>query len=104
VPRDARDVDDHAPVAEPDHAFGRLAGAEEHPRQVHVDHGLPLVERHLADDGAVFDLDQQRVLDDAGVVDDHVEPAEIRNDGVERGHDVILLGDVARIRADVHVA
>ena len=33
------------------------------------------VERHLADDDAVLDLDQQRVLDDAGIVHQHVEPA-----------------------------
>src|SRR5690606_16547069 len=47
VPRDARDVDDAAAVAERDHPRGRLAAAEEYAGQVDVDDRLPLLEREL---------------------------------------------------------
>ena len=65
------------PLPEADHARGGFARAEEHAGQIDVDDRAPLLQRHLADDLAVLHLDEQRVLGDAGVVDHHVEPAEV---------------------------
>ena len=42
--------------------------AVEHTREVHVDHGPPLLQAHLGD---------RPVAEDARVVDEHVEPAAI---------------------------
>ncbi len=65
------------PLPEADHALRGFARAEEHAGQIDVDDRAPLVQRHLADDLAVLHFDEQRVLGDAGVVDHHVEPAEV---------------------------
>ena len=56
--------------------------AQKDARQVHVDHGLPLCERQLSGDLAVLHFHQQAVLDDARVVDEHIEAAEILDHAV----------------------
>lgn len=54
---------------------------------------------YLADDLAVLDLDQQRVLYDAGVVDKHIERPEVTDDRIHRGDDLRFVGDVAAVGA-----
>ena len=60
----------------------REAGA-----QVDVDHRVELLERHLL---------QPRVAGDAGVVDQHVDAAELRLDGGDHRVDRLAVGDVDR--------
>jgi hypothetical protein len=50
------------------HAFDHLARHVEQRAEVGVDHGVPLVERHLVEGG---------VTGDAGIVDEHVDGTEI---------------------------
>jgi hypothetical protein len=64
---DRRDVDDPPSVAGGDHPPGRLLGDQERAGQVDVDHPLPLLQRQVDEIGGVAR---------AGVVDQHVEPAE----------------------------
>ena len=70
----------------------RLAGAQERAAQVHGQHAVEVRAREL--------LARPRDLD-AGVVDEHVEPAEALGGLADHAHDVVLVGDVA---ADEHVA
>ena len=48
----------------------------------------------MRDDFAVFPLDELRVADDAGVVDQHVDAAVLRDDLGGRGVHDVRLGDV----------
>src|SRR5207302_1379240 len=70
---DRRDADDLAggardlrPHALSDHRAGRGAGAEEGSGEVHADHRVPLLERHVGD---------RRVTLEAGVADEDVDAA-----------------------------
>ena len=83
-----------------DHPLGRFAPAEEDARQVHVHHGLPLVEAHLRLDLAVLVLDEQRIPRDARVVHERVDRAALRHDLVEEGDDVGFLRHVGAEAVD----
>ena len=61
------------------------AGRDHRPAQVHVEGGRPVL---------VGDLGQGGVAHDAGVVDEHVEPAPLRHDGVHRALDGGRVGHV----------
>ena len=93
-PGNAGDVDDHAAIAVLDHVRGGLARAQKHGAEIHVDHGVPLIHRHAADDRAVLDLHQQAVAHDAGVVHQAVQAAEVRRNARHGGADLGLIGDV----------
>ena len=78
---DRGDVDDAAELAGA-HAFDHLAGHVEQRAEIGVDDRVPLLERHLV---------KGAVAGDAGIVDQHVDRAEIgldlldaRGAGVER--------------------
>jgi hypothetical protein len=66
-----------------------LAATEKLAGEIDVDHGFPIVERHLRD---------RRVLLHSGVGHEHVEPAERFDRLLEERRDVVLLRDVARQR------
>jgi len=89
---DAGDVDDHAGRARPQEPADRLTGAQERAPQVD---GQDLVEV-----GAGQLVRRPGDLD-AGVVDQHVQPAELGGRLPHQADGVVLLGDVP---ADEHVA
>ncbi len=91
-----RDVHDHACALKLHQLRRDLAGAEEHPREVDIDHRLPLGQAHLADH-PVLDLEQQAVAQDAGIVDQAVEAAEILGDLCDHAADLLFVGDIAQI-------
>ena len=74
---------------------GELAGAEEGAGQVHGDDGVPLGQAHALDGaGGLVGLDQQAVAEDAGVVDQAVQPAERRGRVLDQAHDVVFAAHV----------
>ncbi len=81
---DGRDVDDRA-AARGFHRLDRGLDAVERAVQVDVDDLVPLVQIELA---------QQTQRHDAGVVDQHVELAEVVDRGGHRGFPLVGLGDV----------
>ena len=73
---DRADVDDRAAVALLAHPPGGRLRAEEHSLDVHRLDAAELLEREAV---------EQQVGEDAGVVDEHVEPAERLDGGAARG-------------------
>ena len=65
--------------------FDRLAGAEKLPGQVDVDHGLPLVERHLG---------YSCITLQAGIGDQNIQPTERVDERRKHGLHVALFGHV----------
>jgi hypothetical protein len=61
-----------------------------------------LIERHLADHGTVFDLDQQAVFDDAGIIHQYVDATEVGDDRIHRCDHRRLLGHVREVAARLH--
>ena len=90
-------------MAEFDHALGRLAATEKHAGQVDVDHGLPLIQAHLADDDTVLRFDEQRILDDAGIVDETIEPAKFGHHLIEGIDHLRFVGDIGTVGARLRV-
>ena len=72
----------------PHHHLGGGAGEQEDAPQVGGDHLIPVVVAHDR---------QERVLGDAGVVDDDVEPLVRRHDGVDGGLGAGRVGHVAGV-------
>ena len=77
---DRRDVDDRAAVALRAHLRGGGLDAEERAADVDVEDALELRRRHVL---------EQEVREDAGVVDEHVEPAERSTAVVDEPVDVV---------------
>src|SRR5690606_39567153 len=90
-PGDRGNVDDQALALQLDHLGGDLAGAQEDPGQVDVDHRLPLIQRHFLD-LAVPHLEQQAIAQDAGVVDQAVDGAEVAGDLADHVAHLIQIG------------
>ncbi|MGY3497397.1 hypothetical protein ACVW1B_006816 [Bradyrhizobium sp. USDA 4502] len=67
------------------HALDHLARHVEQRAEVGVDHGIPLLDRHLVERG---------ILGDAGIVDEHVDRAEIGLDLLDAGRAGVERGDV----------
>ncbi len=80
-------VEDHAATLG-HHGVGHGLCAVEDAAQVHVDHLVELLQRHFL---------QARVLGDAGVVDQHVDAAELVFDLADHGVDHGALGHVHHI-------
>ena len=74
-----------------------ITGAEEYASQVDVDHRLPLGQAHLGH-LAVLDLDGQAVAQDAGVVDQAIDGAEIFRHLCDHMGHLFFVGDVAQVR------
>ena len=70
----------------PAHPAESGAGAEEHAGDVQIDHGAELLRVHLVDEG--------RLAEGAGVVEEHVDPPGPVGEPVERRLDRALVGDV----------
>ena len=85
--RRRRRVDDVARLALGLPVLHRRAGGQEVPAQVHADDGVPVVVGHLG---------QRLVPQDAGVVDQRVEPAELAHGGLDEPVRDVGIGDVAR--------
>ena len=83
---DRRDVDDRAAVALRPHLRCGGLDAEERAADVDADDAVELRRRHVL---------EQEVREDAGVVDEHVEPAEARHGRLDEPVDVVLDRDVA---------
>jgi hypothetical protein len=81
---DAAGVEDHARALR-DQGIDHGLGTMEDPAQVDVDDGVELLQRHLL---------QPRVLGDAGVVDEHVDTAELGLHRGDHGVDLGAVGDV----------
>ena len=90
---DRGDVDDAAEFAGA-HAFDHLAGHVEQRAEIGVDDRVPLIERHLVE-GAV--------LGDAGVVDQHVDRAEVGFDLLDTGRAGVERVDVPFVDGDARL-
>ena len=97
---DRRDIDDQPLAAQLDHLRCHFAGTQEHTGQVDVDHRLPLAQGHLLD-LAIPGLEQQAVAQDAGVVDQPVDGAEVAGHLADHGAHLVFVGHVADIGAGV---
>ena len=89
---DRGEVDDRPAVSLLSHAGCRRAAAEERTADVHVDDAPEL---------GRLEVLEQEVGEDAGVVHEHVEPAEVGHGGPDQARDVRLPGDVPVDRCDV---
>jgi hypothetical protein len=92
LPVDRRDVDDTAELAGA-HALDHLPRHVEQRAEIGVDHSTPLLERHLV---------ERAIPGDAGIVDEHVDRAEVGLDlldtggaGVERTHVPFIYRDAS---------
>src|SRR5437762_10432586 len=88
-PHDAGDVDDAAPAAL-DHPARRELGEQERGLEVRIQHLVPVL---------LADPEQQVVLGEAGVVDEHVDRAEVLLDRRDQPLALGRLGDVAGVAA-----
>ncbi len=85
-------VDDRSPVPLGDHLAQRRPGAAERPVQRDVEHPGPLLVGHVEHRGGAAE---------PGVIDHHVDPAEVRGRALDQRGDLRLVGDVAGLRPDV---
>ncbi|CAI8860891.1 hypothetical protein EMIT048CA2_250084 [Pseudomonas chlororaphis] len=95
---DRGNIDDRAAGFQLDHLRRDFAGAEEYAGEVDVDHRLPLGQAHLGH-FAVLDLEQQAVAQDAGVIDQAVNGAEVCGDLGDHVFHLLFIGDVAQVGA-----
>ena len=84
-------VDDRSPVPLGDHLAQRGPGAAERPVQRDVEHPGPLLVGHVEHRGGAAE---------PGVVDHHVDPAEVPGRALDQRGDLRLVGDVAGLRPD----
>ena len=87
-------VDDRSPVALGDQLAQRRPGAAERPGQRDVEHPGPLLVGHV---------EHRRGAAEPGVIDHHVDPAEVPGRALDQRGDLGLVGHVAGLRPD-HVA
>jgi hypothetical protein len=87
---DRGDVDDAAEFARA-HAFDDVTRHVEQRAEIGVDHGIPLIERHLVEGG---------VARDPGVVDEHIDRTDLGLDLLDTGRTGIERGDIPFVDGD----
>ena len=93
---DRGDIDDQSLALQLDHLGCDFPGTQEYPGEVDVDHRLPLVQGHLLDFAVAY-FQQQAITQDAGVVDQAVEGAEVGGDLADHVGYLLLIGNVAYV-------
>jgi hypothetical protein len=69
------------------HIRQRRGDTVQHPLDVHVDHPIPLVDLEAL---------KQRLRDQPGIVDHHIDPSEGAHCGIEQSFDLLAVNDVRR--------
>ena len=91
-----RNVDDAALTLGVDHGARCFTTTQEYAGQVDIDNRLPFSHRHLLDDGAFFDFQQQAITKNTGIVDQSVQLTKVGHDFLGKSQPPHLFGHVAK--------